>query len=732
MNKKIRARSLLIGGFFTLFFVVLLAKVYVIQVVEASKLLGDAEKAWVTDKVLAPERGSIVDRNNKVLALDAAAYTVSLNPKLIDSHKIVEDVVQGLTAILIAPDGDKSALADKIRAMATKKKESDPSQFAVSVEVRNEGWKIDKDKADQVEALITDLQKKLKTEQNVGVFLLQDKKRYYPGDSLASHLLGYTNKENKHPIGLEASLDDVLKGVPGRLNYEKDAHGVELPGSKIDFKAAENGKNVRLTLDKNIQFFMESALEKVNEKFHPQSMTAIAVDPNTMEILGMANYPTFNPNQYWTINSNSDFINRSVASQYEPGSTFKVVTLAGSIEEGLFNPNETYQSGAIKVPGRTLHDHNWVGWGQISYLDGLKRSSNVAFVKLGYEKLGKQKLESYIQKFGFGEKTNVDVPGEVPGLIKLKYESDFATATYGQGGVVATAMQQTAAFAAMANGGKLMWPHIVKDILDPATGNVIQHVEPKVVRQVVSEGTAQKVSGYLEQVVSDQEKGTGARAFIEGYRVAGKTGTANIVVPGEKGYSTNQWVISFIGYAPVDDPKILVSIIADRPDIGGNYHRGGEVAAPAFKDIVTKTLNYMGIPSDKQLTQPAAANSAKVTVPDFSNLTLEVAKDNAAKLVLTLETLGTGTNVIEQYPKAGTQVGLSQRIYISMQPSDSLALPDFTGKSLRDALEVCSFLKVNCQTVGEGYVSSQSVTGEGDGKVVVLNLRPLRTPAAAP
>jgi penicillin-binding protein 2B len=239
------------------------------------------------------------------------------------------------------------------------------------------------------------------------------------------------------------------------------------------------------------------------------------------------------------------------------------------------------------------------------------------------------------------------------------------------------------------------------------------------------------VTEFLEQVVSDQEIGTGKNAYIDGYRVAGKTGTAQIVVPGEKGYSKDQWVISFIGYAPVEDPKILVSVIVDRPDIGGNYHRGGEVAAPAFKEIVTQTLQYMGIASNKQAAKTVSANPMKTAVPDFSNLSLKAAKETAAQFNLNLETLGKGTNVVEQYPKAGTEIGATQRVYVAMQQPDALSLPDFTGKSLRDAMEVCSFLKVNCQMTGEGYVSSQSVSGEGTSQVVMLQLRPLSASADA-
>ena len=722
MTKKIKIRSLIIGGVFTLLFVVLMTKVYWIQVVEASWLVGQAQKIWETDKVLQPVRGSILDRNDKVLAVDATSYTIVLNPKLIDQYGIAEDVSQGLADILKDSETAKAELVNKIRDRATKKK-PDGTDFALNVEIHNEGWKIEKDKADAVTEFLKNLRTKLKKKEktDIGVNLLEDKKRYYPGESLASQVLGYMNKEGVPSLGLELKMDDVLKGVPGMMNYETDGKGVELPDSKIQFKPAVDGKNVRLTIDKNIQFYMESALAKVNEQWHPKSLTAIAVDPKTMEVLGMANLPTFNPNKYWMIQDQSDFKNNAIASRYEPGSTFKIVTLAGTVQEGLFNPNEMYQSGMIRVQDRELHDHNRVGWGKISYLDGLKRSSNVAFVKLGYEKLGTTKLENYIRSFGFDQKTNIDLAGEVSGLIDMKYPSEYATATYGQGKVVVTAIQQTAAYAAMANGGKLMWPHVVKDIVDPKTGETT-HFAPQVVRQIVTEQTANQVSNYLEQVVSDQEIGTGKLAYIDGYRVAGKTGTANIVLPGEKTYSPNTWVISFIGYAPIEDPRILVTLIADQPDLGGNYHLGGQVLAPAFKDIVTESLHYMGVASNKQMKlDPVQTHKQKV--PDFSNATMDEAKEKAKESGLNLDFFGKGTKVVDQFPRAGTEILGTQRIYVAMQPIEEMLLPTLTGTSLRDAMEVCSFLKVNCQINGEGYVTSQ--TADANSRTATLELKPL-------
>ncbi|MCZ8511227.1 penicillin-binding transpeptidase domain-containing protein [Paenibacillus filicis] len=735
MNKKVKLRSLFIGGVFSLLFFVVIGRLYWVQVVNGAGLLKLArETQWVSDKTIMPVRGSIVDRNDNVLAEDAPAFTVALLPNTIQELHLETDVSKGLAAILSAANNSVSApeLEAKISALLNKKK--DDGKLADQVEVRNEGWKIDVETADKVKELIKQLEQKvdMKKYKTVGIRLITEHKRYYPGKNLASHVIGYTDKQGNPAMGMEKQMDKYLKGVPGFLNgFETDRYGVELPDSKPQYQPAVNGDNVRLTIDKNIQFYMESALDKINQQFHPVSMTAIAVDPKTMEILGMANTPDFNPNQYWDTKKTSDFINHAVASQYEPGSTFKLVTLAGTVEEGLFNPNDTYQSGSIKVPGRTLHDYNITGWGRISYLEGLKRSSNVAFVKLGYEMLGEQKLRQYIDKFGFGAKTGVDIQGEVPGMINMKYPAEFATATYGQG-LTATAIQQTAAYAAIANGGKLMWPHIIKDIYNPDTKEVVQHFEPRVIREVVSEKTAKQVSEYLEQVVSDQAIGTGKKAAIDGYRVAGKTGTANLVIPGEKGYAEGQWVISFVGYAPAEDPRILVTIIADRPDLGGDFHRGGDVAPPAFKEIVSQSLRYMGVaPSTAPKQTQSQAQQVQVNekdltqkAPDLNGQTLEQAKATMNKYGVVVEAIGKGDKVLAQSPAPGTEIGGAQRMYVVMQEGSDLPVPDLTGKSLRDAMEVCSFLKVKCQTNGEGYVTGQSLDGSGDTRVLTLQLKP--------
>lgn len=724
MVKRIKLRSMLLGGVFTLLFVVLVGRLYWVQVVQGAELLVQAQEKWEVDKQLTAVRGSILDRNGKVLAEDAPAFTVALTPKLIKEYGLEDEVVRGLASFLRTSDDPaaQAELENKIRKRL--------NSGAGQVEIRNEGWKIDSAKAAEIRDWVQKLKDRVKAKWSIGILLIEEHKRYYPGGSQASHVIGFSDKEGKPIMGLEKQLDNYLKGTDGFLRYGRDPNGVELPDTEVKYQAPIDGSNVKLTIDKNIQFYIENALKKVYDKYKPKSLMAIALDPKTMEVLGMANMPTFDPNKYWEMKDGST-VNHAVASQYEPGSTFKLVTLAGAVEEGLFNPGEKFQSGSIVVTGETLHDHNRVGWGRIDYLEGLKRSSNVAFVKLGYEKLGMAKLREYIDRFGFGAKTGIDLPGEVGGIVNMRYPAEFATATYGQG-LTATAIQQAVAYAAIANGGQLMKPHIVKEIVNPETGEAVVSNKPEVIRRVVSEQTAKQVSELLEQVVSDKQMGTGKNAAIEGYRVAGKTGTANKVVPGVKGYAEGKWVISFIGYAPIEDPRIVLAIIADEPDLGNNYHLGGEVAAPAFKEIVSQTLRYMGVPSTVTEQQRQAAEQAtRTVVPEVTGMTLTQAQNVASKYGIEVEAIGKGDKVIAQSVQAGTEIAADQRMYVVMQNDGEATPPDLTGQSLRDAMAVCSLAKLRCESSGEGYVVSQTLEGEGADRVLTLQLMPYNEIEAA-
>jgi len=517
----------------------------------------------------------------------------------------------------------------------------------------------------------------------------------------------------------------LLRGTPGQLITEKDQRGNELPNAKVSLDPAINGKKLKTTIDLQIQSYIETAMEQAYEQWKPKYMSVIAADPKTGEILGMANRPNFNPNEYWSFDSQGDFFNYAVGAQYEPGSTFKLVTLAAAIEEGIFKPDDSFVSGSIQVPGARLHDHDNNGWGRITYLEGLKRSSNVAFVKLGYEQLGSEKLLDYINRFGFGQRTGINIPGEAKGLVQIRYPADVATATFGQGGISVTTVQQIAAFSAIANGGKLMWPHVVKEIIDPDTNETIETFGPREVRQVVSPETAYKVSEYLEQVVSDQKIGTGRNAYIDGYRVAGKTGTANVVVNGK--YASDQWLVSFIGYAPVEDPRIVIAVVADRPELGGNYHRGSNVTIPVFREIMAQSLRYLGVMANENEKVTVSGKDASLTVPDLTGMNVAAARNEADRRQLKFEVLGSGNRVAVQFPEPGTETGPFQRMYLLTEEISRIHMPNLEGKPLRDALEICSLLGKSCRYSGEGYVVRQ--TGGDDGEIS-LELSPQFVPAA--
>jgi penicillin-binding protein 2B len=709
MKKKMKVRSLLIGTLFTILFMGLVGRLYWVQIVEASFLIEKAESAWSHDTKLPATRGTIFDRNNKILAQDGSAYTVVVQPQIIHSRDQQIDIVEALSPIL-------HISKDKLMSLITRKKEN--GEYLSQVEVRNEGWKIDSEIADQIRIVIDENHFK-------GIFMLEEQKRYYPAQDLASHVLGYSNKEGEAVLGLEAYYDDKLKGESGVVHYDKDGKSYELPDSKVTYKPAVHGMSMKLTIDENIQLYIDQALEAAYEQYSPKSISAIAVDPNTMEVLGMGNYPNYNPNEYWSFSDYGDFYNHAIASTYEPGSTFKIVTLAGAVEEGLFDPNDTYKSGRISLPGGVIHDHNRIGWGEITYLEGLKRSSNVAFVNLGYEKLGADKLKKYINEFGFGQNTGIDLPGEVSGSINFRNHipTEVATVTFGQGRVAVTAIQQIAAISAIANGGKLLKPYLVKEIINPETNEVIESFEPEVVRQVISEETSRKVGEYLEQVVSDQSIGTGRTVYLEGYRVAGKTGTAQKVVDGK--YSDDKWIVSFIGYAPVENPKIAIIVIADEPDIQGDYRLGSGVSAPVFKEVMSKSLRYFGVASKPKESIVTVSSLPRVTIPDVTQLSAIAAENEIKKNGLEVETIGSGKTVINQFPSPETEIASGQRIYILTQKPEYITTPDFTEMSLRDAFQLCGLLQMGCQVEGEGYVVEQKETKEDGLRNVKLFLQPL-------
>lgn len=690
----------------TLLFLILVGRIYYVQVVTGSEWYDMAKKRWSANEVLVAKRGTISDRDGNVFAMDTIAYNVSVNPQIINDEELTEEIIDGLHEIL-----GKSK--DDLRKIVTAKKESDGKYFTQR-DIRPEGLKIDKTTADKLKTFRDELKKEKKV-NDVGIILSEDLKRFYPRHALASQLVGYLDRDGIAMTGVEASFDDQLKGENGFVHYEKDGQRVQLSEGDFEIEPAKDGKDLKLTIDSDIQHYVDEALNEIVRKYSPKSATAIAADPQTMEILAMSSAPAYDPNTYWKDNANS--YNHSIKSLYEPGSTFKIVTLAAAVEEGLFNPEEKYKSGQIKVPGGLVRDIKREGWGTISFLEGLKHSSNVAFVKLGYERLGAEKLREYITNFGFGSKTGIKLSNELTGSIRFQYPLEVANATFGQG-VTVTPIQQVAAVAAVANGGKLLQPQIIKSITDPVTKTTTE-VEPTLIRQVISKETSTLVGEYLEQVVSDQVDGSGRNAYIEGYRVAGKTGTAQ--KSDGKGYSKTKFVVSFIGYAPVENPKIVVYVVVDEPNdplVGG-----GKVAAPAFREIVLKSLRKMGVAPTYTADDSAAKKEVTVTIPDLSDLKVAQAKAELAAKGIESEFVGKGGTVLQQIPAAGSIVHPTQRVYLITEQQDKLSVPDLTGVSLRDALEVTSLIGVRVITEGTGFVVSQKVEEINGKRVIRIKLK---------
>ncbi|TCS84420.1 penicillin-binding protein [Tepidibacillus fermentans] len=690
MKKNINKRSLWIGLGVIILFLVLIGRIFYIQVVDAKMLQEKAQNLWDQSTVLEPKRGTIYDRNNEPLAYNASAYSViAVLSKNYENH-VVDPLT---TAQKLAPllNMDQSTLY----SMLTKK--------VFQVELKNGGKKVDKDTADKIKEL-----------NLPGIFLREEAKRYYPNHSLAAYTLGFVNykqdeKTNNEQqfgaMGIELQYDKELRGEPGELKVKRDPKGYQLPDGQELFKPAKDGNELVLTIDKTIQQYVENALDKADAMYHPKKMIAIVANPKTGEILAMSNRPDYDPNEYWEI---QDYRNYATSYQFEPGSTFKIVTLAAAIQEGVFNPNETYQSGSIRVPGAVIKDHNnGRGWGRISFLEGVQRSSNVAFVHLGYERLGKEKLFSYIRDFGFDQKTGIDLPGESNGIMKDEAEarpSEVATMSFGQG-VAVTPIQQVMAVSAVANGGHLMTPYIVKEIRDPKTHQIISKNEPIEKRRVISEEAARKTREVLEKVVQfDNRPG-----YIEGYHVAGKTGTAQIPNPNGKGYLKGKYIVSFIGFAPANDPKLLTYVVVEEPNVGNTPYFGSTIAAPIFKDIMQNSLRYLKVPMDTEV-QSNVDESSYIRLDNVLNQSVSTVEKQFRVKGMNPIVIGGGKTVLAQYPKPGSQLAKGERIYLITVPKEEIRIPDLRGKSLREAMEYCTALGISFKPVGSGFVIEQSET----------------------
>lgn len=643
-NVTVRRRLFVILMIALVAFVGLIVRLSYVQLVKGAELSEKAEDSWRRNIPYVAKRGEIWDRNGVRLAYNISTPTVWAIPVQVKDK-------QG-TAHTLAP----------LLNMTEEEVLQKVSKSQMIIQLGPGGRKMSTEQAAEVRAL-----------NLPGIVVAEDNKRYYPYDELAAHLLGFTGIDNQGLTGLELTHNDKLTGTGGMVSFLSDAAGRQMPNSTDTYVEPHEGLTLQLTIDQQIQTVMERELDQAMTGLNADSVIAIAMNPNTGEILGMASRPTYSPSNYQEVDQTVYNRNLPIWMTYEPGSTFKIITLAAALEENKVDlKNEHfYDRGSVEIGGAKLRCWKRGGHGSQTFLQVVENSCNPGFVELG-NRLGKDTLFQYIRDFGFGSKTGIDIGGEENGILfKLSQVGpvELATTAFGQG-VSVTPIQQITAVSAAVNGGTLYKPYVAKAWINRETGEVVQETEPTAVREVISEETSKQVREALESVVA---LGTGRNAFIDGYRVGGKTGTAQKVVNGR--YSTSEHIVSFIGVAPADDPQIVVYVAVDNPE---GIQFGGVVAAPIVRNIMEDALQILGVPKrEKQIDRLYRYGETPiVTVPSLIGKTVsEIYED--LNMNFNLTSAGTGNTVIKQAPAAGARVerGSTIRIYLGDEsdlPEDAI------------------------------------------------------------
>ncbi|TDQ42320.1 penicillin-binding protein [Aureibacillus halotolerans] len=695
---------------FILLFFVLFGRIVYIQAakeVDGVQLSDYAESQRTVSKTLEAKRGTIYDRNGMPLAEDVQSYTVyaivrdGFQGRVKDEEKVAEELAPILGV-------DQAYILDQLNVTST---EENPGPF--QVEFGSSGSKLSYEKKEEIEAL--DLK---------GIYFIRENKRFYPNGVFASHVLGYTTENDEGEIvgvmGLEKSLDDYLQQTPGKIQYKRDKLDTKLPNAEEMVVPPHNGASVYLTFDQKIQGFLEDAMKKVEEEYTPSNMIGIVAKPETGQILAMASYPSFDPN----VRDITHYQNDAISYRFEPGSTMKVFTVAAAIEEGVFNPNELYQSGRYSFNGSTAISDVRTNWGTISMLEGIQRSSNVAAGILGMEKLGPDRFLEYLKKFDLDKTTGIDLPGETNSRFVYKEPIEKLTTTFGQGTAI-TPIQQIKALTAVANDGKMMTPYVINEIKNSNNGETLYKGKPEVAGTPISAETAERVRTILGTAVSESV-GSGKPYEMEDYDVAGKTGTAQI--PGKDGsYMTghNNYFFSFLGMVPEQDPEFVIYIGIKQPQLGLNQYgypeSGSSPVSKVFKPFVQNTMQYLDIaPREEEQKQEKAQKG--FTVKEYKGTDITAVSQQLQEAGMTPVVVGSG-KIVRQEPAAGETILPGARVFLLGE--ENPAMPDLTGYSYREFLRLSSLLNVQPNPTGSGYVVKQNVEAgqpvqEGDYLVVEL------------
>ncbi|MGN8645109.1 penicillin-binding transpeptidase domain-containing protein [Gracilibacillus sp. HCP3S3_G5_1] len=679
---------------FTILFLIIAGRFLYIQV--SDEVSGVSIQEWADEKrtnkySIPASRGTIYDRNGMALAqehvvyrlyavVDEAQTTNPLSPKHV---KDVEDTAKKLAPILEMEEGE---IVERL--------EDGISNGRFQVEFGANGRELNQEQKEEIEAL-----------ELPGINFIEEPIRFYPNGMFASHTIGLTDKQDDQIVGIngvEGFMNDLLTGKNGSISYQRDKFNMKLLDPKEVINEPENGDDVFLTLDQKIQTLLEDALSEVDEEYNPDRMTAIVMNAKTGEILALSNRPSYNPNNLGEV---ENWYNDVIATPFEPGSTMKIFTLAAAIEEGVWNPEEEFKSGTYKAEDNveTIGDHNGRrGWGTISYLEGIQRSSNVAAAKLAYEKIGADRFLEYLEAFDFDKKTGIDLPGEVKGRILYNWVTEKVTTSFGQG-TTTTPIQLMKAATAIANEGKMLKPYIIDRTLDHDTQTVIVENQPEVVGQPISPETAKETLEVLETVITS-ENGTGHNIYnLNDYSVAGKTGTAQIVDPETNKYKVGResYVFSFLGMAPADNPELIMYVSVKEPSLD-EMESGSAPVSFIFKNVMENSLRYLNIEPDKDAAEP----SKVVEIPEWEGKQTESYVNELQELGIEPVIVGDGEQIKKVNLAPGTKITTRQTVFVA---TDKLNMPDMTGWSFRDVLSFRDFLNLDLEWLGNGYVKKQSI-----------------------
>lgn len=655
-------------------FLLLMARLIYVQFVWAEELGQQALDMRMQDIPIQPRRGVIYDRNGHELAFSIDVESLYAIPAQI---KDPSETARALSDIL-------GMSYDRLMSILT----------------RNTAFEWVKRKVPD------DIARKIKQLKLPGIGFTQEAMRVWPKGSMLSQVLGIVGIDNDGLEGLEYEYDQVLKGVEGKFTVEVDAIGEELPHSQKGYVPPVQGKNLVLTIDEVVQFIAERELEAKIKETNAEGGLIIAMNPSNGEILALAIHPGYDPNKYDEYPAENRRI-KAITDSFPPGSTFKPITAAAALESGAVSPSDTfYCGGSIKVGPDTLYCHRTEGHGSQTFYEVIQNSCNVGFVQIA-QRTGIEAFYKYVELFGLTSPTGIDLPGESRGIIVPQENAkpiDLAVMSYGQT-LQLTPIQIVTSLAAIANGGHMVVPHLVKEVTDNS-GNVVEVKNYQPVRQVISSRTAEELRNALEKVISD---GTGKAAYVPGYRLAGKTGTSNKVIDGK--IAEGRYIASFAGFAPANDPKLVLLVMIDEPK--GEYY-GGVVAAPVFASVMRDVLRYLEIPPQEEPVDETEQET--VTVPDLVGKDVVAAQAELHEMGLSGKPDGTGTTVVSQFPVAGARVLKHTNVILytedEAEPEEGMVrVPTIIGLGLTQARDKLVESGLSLSAQGNGFCVSQEPQG---------------------